>query len=395
MTSALPFSHEDVAQRRRKQTSVPLTLDIYHWYQKMLHMHTVFFDDSRACWLVFRYNDVQSVVLNTQIFSSRRHMEPDGKADPIQGGGIIGMDPPRHNQIRGLISQVFTPRVVAKLEPWIVSMVDSLLNKVAHKGEMDFVEDLAFLVPVMVIAELLGVPVVDRDKFRQWSTDYLRPDNIPRANAISQMVRYFHEMIQLRMQEPREDLVSDLIRAEVDGEHLSEEEILGTCITLLVAGHETTTGLMGNALVCLDDHPEAKQELLDQPDLIPSAIEEVLRYRAVVHTAPRVAMADTVIAGHVIKAGELVSPLYASANLDETYFPSAGTFDIHRTPNRHMGFGYGIHFCLGSNLARLEARIMLEMVLERFPTIQRVKNKPLALKPSFAVYSFQNMPVKW
>jgi cytochrome P450 len=322
-------------------------------------------------------------------------MEPDGKADPVQGGGIIGMDPPRHNQIRGLISQVFTPRVVAKLEPWIASIVDSLLNKVAYKGEMDFVEDLAFLVPVMVIAELLGVPVVDRDKFRQWSTDYLRPDNTPRANAINQMVSYFREMIKLRMQEPREDLVSDLIRAEVDGEHLSEEEILGTCITLLVAGHETTTGLMGNAFVCLDDHAEAKQELLDQPDLIPSAIEEVLRYRAVVHTAPRVAMTDTVIAGQVIKAGELVSPLYASANLDETYFPAAGTFDIHRTPNRHMGFGYGIHFCIGSNLARLEARIMLEMVLDRFPTIQRVKNKPLTLKPSFAVYSFQNMPVKW
>ena len=178
-------------------------------------------------------------------------MEPDGNADPVQGGGIIGMDPPRHNQIRGLISQVFTPRVVAKLELWIVSMVDALLNKAAHKGEMDFVEDLAFLVPVMVIAELLGVPVVDREKFRQWSTDYLRPDNTPRANAINQMVCYFREMIKLRMQDPREDLVSDLIRAEVDGEHLSEEEILGTCITLLVAGHETTTGLMGNAFVCL------------------------------------------------------------------------------------------------------------------------------------------------
>jgi cytochrome P450 len=395
MTNPVPFSYQDLGQRRMQQISIPLTLDIYSWYQDMQRSHAVFFDTSRACWLVFRYDDVQRIISNTQIFSSQRNIGPDGKVDPIFSGSILGMDPPRHRQLRALTTQAFTPRVVANQEPRITSIVRTLLDQVAVRGEMEVVDDLAFPLPIMVIAELLGVPKSDRDPFRQWSAGIVGTDYALRRDASRRMAEYFQELIKQRRQDPREDLISDLLRAEVDGERLPEEELLGTCILLLIAGHETTANLISNALVCLDEHPESLRQLIAQPNLLPSAIEEVLRYRAVVHTLPRVAMADTVLAGQEIKAGDLVSPLFASANLDETQFPNANTFDIRRTPNRHMGFGYGIHFCLGAPLARLETRIALEMLLERFPTLQRRRSIPLELKPSYFIYGFKHVPIKW
>lgn len=305
------------------------------------------------------------------------------------------MDPPRHRQLRTLISQAFTPRVVAQLEPHITSIVHSLLDEVQDKGEMDVVDALAFPLPIIVIAELLGVPPADREQFRQWTTDYVGSDYALRLETAKKIAFYFHRLIEQRKQEPREDLISEFLRAEVDGEHLPEQDILGTCLLLLIAGHETTTGLISNAIVCLDEHPEALHQLVAQPDLLPGAIEEVLRYRAVVHTMPRVAATDTVLYGHEIKRGNLVLPLFASANLDEEQFPHANRFDIHRTPNRHLGFGYGIHFCLGASLARLETRIALEAMLERFPGLHRVRGIPLELKQSSFIYGLKTLPIIW
>jgi len=161
----------------------------------------------------------------------------------------------------------------------------------------------------------------------------------------------------------------------------------------LIAGHETTTGLISNAIVCLDEHAEALHQLVVQPELLPLAIEEVLRYRAVVHTLPRVVTVDTVLGGQEIKAGNLLLPLFASANLDEAQFPNADNFDIRRTPNRHLGFGHGIHFCLGAPLARLETRIALGAMLERFPHMQRIRSIPLELKPSSFIYGLKHVPI--
>lgn len=204
---------------------------------------------------------------------------------------------------------------------------------------------------------------------------------------------YFHGMIEQRRKEPCEDLISDLLRAEIDGGHLPEQDVLGTCLLLLIAGHETTTGLISNAIVCLDEHPESLRQLVEQPELLPSAIEEVLRYRAVVHTMPRVVNEDTVLCGQEIQAGNLVLPLFGSANLDEAQFPNVDHFDIQRTPNRHLGLGFGIHFCLGAPLARLETRIALAALLERFPNMQRVRNAPLELKPSSFIYGLKHLPI--
>lgn len=393
MSTRASFSYEDLSRRRTQQLSVPLTLGIYEWYQKMLRSHAVVFDPSRASWLVFGYEEVQRVLRDHQTFSSQRDINADGQVNPLLS--MLGLDPPRHRHLRALVAQAFTPRMVAQLELRITAIVHDLLDQVAARGEMDLVDELAFPLPVQVIAELLGVPGSDRELFRMWSTEAVGPGLAQRTAAIQNITHYFRELIAQRRQDLREDLVSALLQAEVDGERLPEEELLTTCSLLLVAGHETTTGLISNALVCLDEHPESLQELIEHPELLPSAIEEVLRYRGVVHSFSRVAMMDTILAGEQIKAGDLVLPLFAAANLDERQFPHADTFDIRRTPNRHLGFGQGIHFCLGAPLARLEAGSALRMLLERFPTIRRRRSMPHELKPSHFIYGFKHVPLEW
>lgn len=392
MANAASSYYQELLQRRTKQASVLLTPDIYDWYRQMQASHTVYYDETRVSWLVFRYDDVMRAMLDHETFSSERTINPDGSVDPIASGSFIGMDPPRHRELRTLVSQAFTPRMVAMLEPRITAIVHELLDRVQDRGEMDIVDDLAFPLPITVIAELLGVPTRDREQFRQWSNDFVGPDYALRLSTSKKIAQYFHELIGLRRREPQDDLVSALISAEVDGERLPVQDILGTCLLILIAGHETTTGLISNALACLDEHREALHEIMEQPGLIPMAIEEVLRYRTVVHTLPRVVAVDTVFCGQEIKAGNLLLPLFASANLDEAQFPNANSFDIHRAPNRHLGFGYGIHFCLGAPLARLETRIALTAMFERFPNLRRVQGVPIELRPSSFIYGLKHLP---
>jgi cytochrome P450 len=379
----------------RHIVSVPLTLNIYDWYQELLRDHVVFFDTTRDAWLVLGYQEVQQVLLDTRTFSSERWIGLDGKLNPATSGSILGMDPPDHRRLRSLVSQAFTPRVIANLEPRIVSIVRDLLDQAAERGEMDLIDDLAFPLPITVIAELLGVPVEDQKQFRRWSITMVGLDVAARFAAMEEFGQYFQSMIEQRRREPREDLVSGMIHAEVDGQRLPDVDVIGLTRLLLVAGHETTTGLIGNAVVCFDEHPESLQDLLAHPELWSSAIEEVLRYRGIGHMHARFAKEDTVLAGQQIKAGELVVPVFAAANLDERQFPNPDTFDIRRTPNRHLGFGHGVHFCLGAPLARLETRITLQMLYERFPRIHRNRVVPLAVKPSYFVYGLQHLPVEW
>ncbi len=330
MTHMSPSSYQEYLRRRTQMASVPLSLESYAWYQQMQQSQAVIFDEARAAWLVFRYNEVQQVLLDPQTFSSQRDLAPDGTVDAITGGGLIGMDPPRHRILRTLVSQAFTPRVIARLQPRITAIVHALLDEMVSKVDMDIVDDLAFPLPITVITELLGIPSSDQEKFRQWATEFMGVDYAVRQVAAQKIAGYFQDLIVQRREDLGEDLVSDLLRAEVDGECLPDTDVVGTCLLLLNAGHETTVGLISNAVVCFDAHPDALQDLIAQPELLPSAIEEVLRYRAVVHTITRIAAADTVLAGQEIKAGDQVVPLFASANFDESQFPNAGTFDIRR-----------------------------------------------------------------
>jgi cytochrome P450 len=334
-------------------------LNPFPWYRTMCESSPVAYDARRRVASVFGYNDVQRVLSDYAAFSSRFG---SGDPDPEQpiGASLISTDPPRHRQLRNLVTQAFTPRAVAQLALRITQIVDELLAAVAPAGQMDVVADLAYPLPVIVIAELLGILSEDRARFKRWSDAVVGDmSDVDLSDPHGQMSAYFREMIALRRREPKDDLISNLIAAQIDGQHLTELELIGFCTLLLVAGNETTTNLIGNAILCLDEQPDAMRQLIEQPDLLPSAIEEVLRYRSPVQMMFRQAIADTIIRDQPVRKGDTLVAWIGSANRDEAQFPDADRFDIARTPNRHLAFGHGIHFCLGAPLARLEAKIAL------------------------------------
>jgi cytochrome P450 len=331
--------------------------------------------------------------IDTETFSSERTLKPDGSADEILGAGMLGLDPPRHRRLRTLVAQAFTQKKVAALESRVRELTAALIDRIHAEKGADIVESLAFPLPVMVIAELLGIPAADREQFRSWTRDMVGTDYTLRMNAFGKMGEYFDGVIsEQRVSEG--SLISDLMAAQLDGDGLSKADVVGTCLLLLVAGHETTTALIANALWCLEEYPDARQAVLEQPEMLPAAIEETLRFRSVLHWLPRVVRRDRHFLGHDLKEGDLMLPVFAAANRDAAQFPDPDRFDIHRSPNRHMGFGHGIHLCLGASLARLEAKVALGELLRRFPRIHRDKEKPQTLKPSSFVFSFDQYPVR-
>jgi len=391
----LPFeARARMLAARKLQTSAPLTLDAFTSYRRLLELPGLSYDERRGSWLAARYADVQRILLDTKTFSSQRTLNPDGSVDEVAGGSILGLDPPRHRQLRQLLAQAFTQRRVAQLEPRIRAMTDRLLDAMVAHTAIDIVEALAFPLPVTVIAELLGVPLEDIGQFRQWTTELLSNDYEIRATTFGRFALYFDGLIEQRRHAPADDLISALIAAEIAGERLSRRDITSACTLLLVAGHETTASLIPILLWCLDDHPEARAELAHHPELLPGAIEEALRLRGVAHYIPRVVTEEVEFEGSRLRAGDLVLPLYAAANLDPRQFPQPHRFDIHRSPNRHFGFGHGIHLCLGASLARLEAGIAVGRLLERFPALALDRSQQLELRPAAFIYSLKHYPVR-
>ncbi len=387
-------------QRRRRPIVLPeqaMSLDPFSWYREMRESHPIYFDKENELWNVFRYEDTQRILTDPTTFSSevvQRTMTDEERKMVTGEPSILSLDPPRHRQLRSLVTQAFTPRTVAHQESRITSIIDEYLTKVAPTGHMDIIADLAYPLPVTVIAELLGVPTADQEKFKHWSDAIVSARREEAMQAGKEMAQYFKRITEQRRAEPQEDLISELLAAQVDGQYLTEGELQSFYILLLVAGNETTTNLLGNALWCFDEHPEAMDELRANPDLIPSAIEEVLRYRSPVQRLIRITTTETTLGGQTIKAGQLVSPWLGSANRDPEQFPDPETFDIHRTPNRHVAFGHGIHFCVGAPLSRLEAKIALGMLLERFGNIRRERAKALKRIPAAsAFYGVQELPV--
>lgn len=340
----------------------------YDWYREMRKNNPVHYDEKHNTWQVFRYQDVQEVLQNYKIFSSQSTHGGD-----IAGASLLELDPPRHQKLRALVSQAFTTRQITLLQSQITALVHKLLDSVIPTGEMDVIADLAYPLPTIVIAELLGVPSEDHAQFKQWSDTFseelpqLKPGDTSQAQQ--QLAGYILQILEQRSKEPKDDLISSLLTAEIDGEHLSPYDILATSALLLVAGHETTTNLLGNTILCLSDHPDALAALRTDPTLIPGALEEVLRYQSPVISTPRRATENVQLGNVTIKAKDLVTVQIGSANRDETAFPDPDRFDIRRTPNRHLGFGHGIHFCLGAPLARLESKIALTILLERLPDL--------------------------
>ncbi|HVU69456.1 MAG TPA: cytochrome P450 [Ktedonobacteraceae bacterium] len=376
----------------------------YDWYRQMRETQPVFFDPDWRAWHVFRYADVARILSEYTIFSSdeNRFLSAEQRDSSPISSSILRMDPPRHRQLRHLVSQAFTPRMVAQMEARIQEITHGLLDQVTAKGEMDAVRDLAYPLPVTVIAELLGIPTELREDFKRWSDALVSGDEETTEEEqqalfqeIGGMFNYFTQVLDERRAHPQNDLVSALLEAEVDGEHLSDMELLGFCGLLLVAGNETTTNLIGNLLLCLDENPGTVERLRANRELVPGAIEEALRYYSPVKTMTRFAAVETTVGDQRIEAGQLIIPWLSSANHDEAEFPGADRFDIEREPNRHLGFGRGIHFCLGAPLARLEARTALNVMLDRLPGSWRVADVPLEPIKSFIVFGTKNLPLIW
>ncbi len=364
----------------------------FSWFEEMRVHHPVFKDERTRLWQVFRYEDVLTVLTDYARFSSRAYDLTGG----FLSNTLITKDPPDHRKLRNLVNQAFTPRAVARLSDRITQIMQELLDSVRSQGKMDIVSDIAFPLPAKVIAELLGVPSEDWDIFQRWarvdSTDPATSRQGAGRSMQEEMFNYFSALLEERRRAPREDLISSLSVAEVDGERLSEPELLSFCTLLLAAGQETTKNLIANAIVCLTDHPESMERLIREPALMPTAIEEVLRYLPPVWFLFRQTTIDVELAGQHIPANQVVLAWTASANRDPARFPDPDRFDIEREPNRHLAFGHGIHFCVGAPLARLEAKIALPMMLQQLKDIRRVEGIPIMVHAGI-VFVIRSLPV--
>jgi cytochrome P450 len=374
----------------------------YEWYRTMRNSQPVFYDEQHATWHVFSYAEVERVLSEHSTFSSdiAGTLELEENRRPSHAS-LIFTDPPRHRQLRNLVNMAFTPRMVAQLEPRIRDITHALIEQMPDEG--DIVRDLAVPLPVTVIAELLGIPAQEQNDFKRWSDSaiatsgppsYFQQDEVWQTHQhnLEEMQRYLSMLMEERRQTPQNDLLSSLVAAEIAGERLTPTEMLAFCILLLVAGNETTTHLIGNSVICLAQHPEALAQLRQNPQLLPGAIEEVLRYLSPVKMMARFTKIETQLGAQSIGARQSVMAWISSANRDDRQFSEPDRFDIQRTPNRHLAFGHGIHFCLGAPLARLETRIALSALLERFPGQWRLPESSLEVVDGMIVFGAQHLP---
>ena len=359
-------------------------------------------------WLVFDYAGVKRVLDDHEAFSSSA--SPAGTTDnPLPW--MIFQDPPRHTKLRALVSRAFTPRSIVMLEPRIAAISRELLDAAIGgrgTGEFDLVADYAAPLPMMVIAEMLGIPSSDRARFMRWSDAILGLSETisggPAAGAkagaqymqtTEEMEEYLIDILREFRTAPKDNLLNRLALAEVEGERLSHREILGFFQLLLLAGSETTINLITNAILCLLEHPAELARLRANMDLRPSAIEEVLRYRAPLQAVFRGTRRDVEMHGQLIPAGTLVLPIIGSANRDTAVFAGADRFDITRDPNPHVAFGHGNHFCLGAALARLEAKVAIADLLERLPGLRRASEEPWQPRGAFHVHGPARLPMRF
>jgi cytochrome P450 len=375
-------------------------LNPFPHYERMRETAPVFHDEQSESWHVFRYEDVQRALSEYATFSSRMAGDDPSGTGQLFASSLIATDPPRHRQLRSLVTQAFTPKAVDALAPRIAGLTDELLEGIAARGSADLIKELAYPLPVIVISELLGIPAQDRERFKYWSDVIVSQTRTGSASeehsaTNSEMTEYFLALIDQRRSEPGKDLISNLLSAEIDGQKLTVPELLGFCSLLLVAGNETTTNLIGNAVLCLAESPGTIDRLLREPALLPQTIEEVLRFRSPVQSMYRVTMAETTVGDERIPAGAPIVAWIGSANRDERQFQWPAEFDVDRGQNRHLAFGHGIHFCLGAPLARLEARIALEALLSRLPGLSLAAGASLERMESTIVYGLKALPVKW
>lgn len=366
-------------------------------YERMREHSPVLYVPAFDLWMIFAYEDVKRALGDPDTFSSR--YGPDW---------LIFFDPPRHTKLRALILRAFTPRSVANLEPRIRRLSRELLDRVIERGEMDLAADFSVPLPMIVIAEMLGMPVADLPRFQRWSDVILnmsytiwgrgeagRAANQEFFAATAEMNDYLTALLAARRAAPKHDLLTRLVQAEVDGERLTQQEILGFFQLLLVGGQETTTNLINNAILSFLENPGELARLRERIDLLPSTIEEVLRYRSPLQWIGRLTRREVRMHGQVIPAGKLVLTIIGSANRDPQQFPDPDRLDITRDPNPHLAFGHSIHFCLGAPLARLEAKIALAELLGRLKTFALASPEPWEPRKALHVHGPARLPIRF
>ena len=383
---------------------------IYAQLRSSAPVRRVDLPDGRGVWLVTRYEDVKAIFKDERFVKDMLNaMTPDQIAQmpPVPDAlkpltrNMLETDPPDHDRLRSLVRKAFTPRLIERLRPRVQEIADELLDAVQTKGEMDLIDDYAFPLPIIVIAELLGVPAEDRDKFRRWSNAAISRDTTEEYMVevllpnMRTFIAYLRAMFEEKRDDPKDDLISALVLAEEAGDKLDEDEMLAMVFLLLTAGHETTVNLIGNGTLALLQHPDQFEKLRDDPSLIKPAVEELLRYDGPVETSTeRFAREDVRIGETVIPRGEMVLVVIASADRDAERFANPDALDITRDDNRHLAFGKGIHACLGAPLARIEGQIAINTLLRRMPNL-RLEGSPESLtwRPGMLLRGLGGLPV--
>ena len=365
--------------------------DAHAIYRVLRDEHPVYENPETGIWALSRYADVRAAASDTATFSSENTDITVGLLPQIQS-----MDPPRHDALRNLVSRAFTGRRADAMEPRIRAVARRLIDGFAARGEADLMHEFARHLPSLVIGEMIGVPEDRREAFLDWTEVMVESgeDRIQHTiQAATNIYAEFSKLLAERRAAPRDDLMSALVDAEIDGERLSEEDLLGFCFTLIVAGNDTTTNLIANGAVLLAQHPEQRAQLVRTPAAIGNAIEEMVRCESPAQALPRRMMADVTLHGRTIAKGAMVRLVWAAANRDEREFANADAFDVMRPAPRHLGFGVGTHFCLGARLARLEARVAFEELLARMPEYELTGDP--GWKTSIWARSHRQVPVRF
>jgi len=382
----------------------------YATFTKLREQAPVLWSEKGKYWVVSRYEEVNAVLRDLHYekgFQRFKTFDPIIKIIPqlneqlkYRSMSMLNQNPPDHTRLRSLVNKAFTPTMVSEMRQHIQDITDGLLDKVESKGEMDLIADFCFVLPVTVIAEMLGIPPQDMDKFKGWShslTEALEPTVgaptlLKAAQANKELISYLKPLVESRRKNPQSDLISALVKAEEEGNKLSEIELMANLVLLLVAGHETTVNLIGNGMLALMRNPEQMALLQSQPELIDSAVDEFLRYDSPVQLIRRGAGSALDLGGQQIQEDDTILLLPGSANHDPTHFTDPDKLDITRKDNKYLSFGAGIHHCLGSALAKLEGKIAIQTVMRRMPNI-KLKTTNLEYRKPFALRGVKTMPV--